>query len=109
MDLPIGVYFQKVGDAIQFEQDGKTPFTPAQIMHIAYHAINKTGLYSLALKEWRKKAMADKTWDIFKQVFTEEYHDLVEETNVTNLYPVFRSANVMQDIGGCLSTSPWRW
>ena len=49
-------------------------------MQTAYHSVKKTGLYSLVLKEWRKKAMADKTWDSFKAIFAEEYHDLVEET-----------------------------
>ena len=43
----------------------KTPFTPAQIVQMEYHAVNKTGLYSLTLKEWRKKAIADKMWDRF--------------------------------------------
>ena len=78
LDRPIDIYFQRVEDAIQFTQDGKTPFIPAQIVQTSYHTINKTGLYSLALKEWRKKAMADKTWARFKYIFTEEHHDLVE-------------------------------
>ena len=54
---PIDVYFQQVEDAIQFAQDRKTPFTPAQIVHTEYHTVNKTELYSLALKEWCKKVM----------------------------------------------------
>ena len=29
VDRPIDVYLQQVKDAIQFAQDGKTPFTPA--------------------------------------------------------------------------------
>ena len=96
VDRPTDVYFQQVEDAIQFAQDGETPFTSAQIMQAAYHAINKTGLYSLKLKEWIKKATAEKTWDIFKQVFVEEYHDMVEETKVTNGDSGFHSANAMQ-------------
>ena len=47
----IGVYFQRVEDVIQFAQDGKTLFTPAQIAQTAYHDVNKPGLCSLALKE----------------------------------------------------------
>ena len=56
VDHPILVYFQWVEDAIHFEQDGKKPFTPAKIAQTAYHAVNKIGLYSLELKEWRKKS-----------------------------------------------------
>ena len=60
------------------------------------HYINKTGLYTLELKEWRKKATKDKTWAIFKQVFVEEYHDLVEETKVTSGDSGSHSANAIQ-------------
>ena len=45
---------------------------------------------------------ADKTWASFKQVFVEEYHDLVEETKVTNRDSNFHSAYSMQDIVGAL-------
>ena len=50
VDRPIDVYFQRVEDVIQFSQDGKKLFTPAKIVHTAYHFVNKTGLYSLELK-----------------------------------------------------------
>ena len=96
MDRPIDVYFKQVEDVIQFSPYGNTPFTPAQIVQTAYHAVNKTGLYSLALKYWHKKATADKTWASLKQVFAEEYHDLVEVTKVTNRDAGFHSANAMQ-------------
>ena len=102
-ELPIDVYFQRVEDVIQFSQDRKTPFTPAQIVQTTYHAANKTGFYSLALKEWRKKATAEKTWGSSKQVFAEEYYDLVEETKVTNGDAGFHSANATKEIGGALA------
>ena len=35
-------------------------------------------------------------WDSFKQLFFEGYHDLVEETKVTNGYTGFHSAYVMK-------------
>ena len=78
LDLPIDVYLQQVKYAIKFAQDGKTPFNQSQMVQTAYHAVNKTGIYSQAFKEWRKKVAADQTWKIFKQVFAEEYHDLVD-------------------------------
>ena len=43
---PINVYFQLLEYEIKFTQDGKTWLNPAQIVQIAYHAVNKTGLYS---------------------------------------------------------------
>ena len=63
---PIYVCLQWVEDAIKFLQDGKMPFKCAQIVQMAYHAVNKTGIYYFALKEWRKKSMADNTWASFK-------------------------------------------
>ena len=43
VDRPIDVYLQQVEDAIQFSQDRNTPFTPAQIVQTAYHAVKKKG------------------------------------------------------------------
>ena len=43
-DQPIDTYFQQMYDAIQFDQDGKTPFTLEKIVQTAYHAVNKTGI-----------------------------------------------------------------
>ena len=102
-DLQIYVYLQRVEDAIQFLQDWKTPFTPSHIVQTSYYAVNKTGLYYLALKECHKKRPDNQTWNIFKQVFADEYHDLVEETKVTSGVAGFHLENVME---GPLSTSP---
>ena len=102
VDRPIDVYLQQVEDAIRLTQDGKTPSTPTKIVQTEYHSFNKTGLYYRALKEWYKKATSDNTSASFKQVFVEEYHDLVEETKVTNGDASFQSASPMQDIRGAL-------
>ena len=51
---PITIYFQWVKYEIQFTQDRKTLFTLAQMLQAEYHAVNKTGLYSQALKKWLK-------------------------------------------------------
>ena len=99
-DRPIDVYFQRVYGPIQLAQYGKAPYTPAQIVLTVYYAVNKTGLHSIALKELRKKATAEKAWASFKHVFAEEYHGMLEETKVTNGGAGFHSANSMQEIGG---------
>ena len=46
--------------------------------------------------------MEEKIRAIFKIIFAEEYHDLIEETKVTTGDAVSHSANAMQDIGGAL-------
>ena len=47
IDCQIDVYLQQVEGSIQFAQHGKMPFTPSHILQTAYHAVNKTGIYSL--------------------------------------------------------------
>ena len=46
--------------------------------------------------------IADKTWARFKNIFAEEYHDLVEETKFVTGDAGFHSTNRMQQIGGAL-------
>ena len=55
------------------------------------------------MKEFHNKVTADKTCASFKQVFTEEYNDLVEDTKVTNSDAGFHSANEMQETRGALN------
>ena len=102
VDRPINTCFQGVDDAIQFTQERKSSFNPAQIVQTAYHAVNKTGIYSLSLKEWRKKSEAYQTWAIFKQVLAKDYHDLLEETKVASGEAGFHLSNEIQDIGEAL-------
>ena len=54
---------------IKFTKNNETPFNPAQIVQTAYHAVNKTGLYSLALKECHKKAMVEEMLASFRIIF----------------------------------------
>ena len=54
------------------------------------------------MKEFYDKVTADKIWASFKQVFTDEYNDLVEEIKVTNGDAGFHSANGIQEIRGAL-------
>ena len=102
MDRLITVYSQWVEDTIQFTQDGKMLFIPENNLRMEYHAVNKKGLYSLELKEWRKKTTAYKNWASFKQVFVEEYHNLEEKTKVNSGDEIFHSENAMREIGGAL-------
>ena len=46
-----------------------------------------------------KKFATEQMWTVFKQVFAEEYHNLVEETKVTSEDAGFNLDNAMQEIG----------
>ena len=99
---PIDIYFQRIDDSVQYAADGKVAFTNEQILQTAYHAISTSGYYTEACKEWRKKPAATKTWVLFKNFFTEEYHDLKEQNKVNNNQANFHSANSVVNISTAL-------
>ena len=45
--------------------------------------IQKTGVFNKECHQWRKKEVANKTWDNFKRFFKEEYDDNKEENTLT--------------------------
>ena len=45
------------------------PYTPAQIVYMAFANINKCGLYQDGCREWSRKPRLDKTWSNFKVHF----------------------------------------
>lgn len=42
---PIDISFKKIDDCVQYADAGKTPFTPAQILLIAYNALYSAGIF----------------------------------------------------------------
>ena len=58
-------------DAVSFQN----PYSPAQIVSIAYTIINSTGFYSLDCKTWRHKPAIDRTWANFKIFFAKVFKD----------------------------------
>eukprot|EP00957_Ditylum_brightwellii_P062380 4733657-Ditylum_brightwellii.AAC.1 len=59
------------------------PFFAEQVLNAATFAVQKTGLFCEALRKWKAKPTADKTWTNFKKFFTEEYSKLKEEEQLT--------------------------
>ncbi len=52
---PIDIYFKRVEDCVQYADAGKCAFTPEQIILIVYIALQTSGVYEDACKEWRKR------------------------------------------------------
>jgi cell division septum initiation protein DivIVA len=99
---PIDIFFQRIDDCVQYADDGQVAFTAEQILQTAYHAISTSGFYNDACKEWRKKAVVDKTWTNFKTFFAAEYHDLKEQQKVNTSQTNFHGANAAIDISSAL-------
>ena len=54
----------------------QVPYTPAQIVSIAFTLVEKAGIYYDGVKEWRRKSAAEKTWDAFKVFFAREFREV---------------------------------
>jgi hypothetical protein len=62
-------------------------------LNAAYHLVNQTGFYHDAIRDWKKKADADKTWANFKTHFLQAQEDLNEEPTTANQAGYYAFAN----------------
>ena len=51
-------------------------YTRQQIVSIAFTSVEDAGIYYDGVKEWRRKDMADKTWEAFKTFFAREFREI---------------------------------
>eukprot|EP00957_Ditylum_brightwellii_P155802 11861184-Ditylum_brightwellii.AAC.1 len=102
MSEPINAYFTRIEDCVQYAADGKMLFSAEQVMTVATFAVQKTGLFCEALRKWKAKLPADKTWTKFKKFFAEEYSKLKEEEELTAKESGFHQANVMESVSQAL-------
>ena len=72
LSLPIDKYFDWIDECVQFENDGKTPYTASQFIQKAHHAVLETAIYVDACKEWRKNPTSKKTWIGLNKFFADE-------------------------------------
>ena len=110
-NLPIENLFEQINDAVEFAAAGKTPYTTPQIESTAYQLVFNTGVFGLDCKEWRKKALIDKTWANFIIFFTERHMDWREEQMQTVGQGYSGQANAVEyqretvDAIACLATA----
>ena len=74
--LPIETLFHQIEVAVEFVGDGNRPYEKSQVVNRAYLLISRTGLYQEEYRDWDTKLDPDKTWAIFKTLFTTAYRDL---------------------------------
>jgi hypothetical protein len=78
VNQPIEVMYQQIEDAIEFAAAGQTPYSPEQVLSIAYQLVFRTGIFADDCKIWKRKATAYKTWPQFKLDFAMAYQDYNE-------------------------------
>jgi hypothetical protein len=82
VNLPIETLFRQVENAVDYAAAGGTPYSPAQVLTIAYQIIFQTGIFADDCREWKRRDAAYKTWPQFKTDFTRA-HQEYRESQVT--------------------------
>jgi hypothetical protein len=91
---PIETLFQQIQDAWSFAVAGGQPYDNAMIINGAYTLVFNTGLLPDACREWKSRAIAEKTWAQFKIDFATAIREF-RLTNQTAQQSGFHSANMM--------------
>jgi hypothetical protein len=79
---PIEVLFKQIEDAIEFADAGQTPYSPEQVLNVAYQLVFRTGLFSDECKIWKRQADQYKTWPQFKIDFALAYQEYNEALDI---------------------------
>jgi hypothetical protein len=78
VNQPIEVFYKHIEDAMKFAAAGQTPYSPEQILSIAYQGIFRTSIFADDCKIWKRQATAYKTWEQFKLDFRVAYKEYNE-------------------------------
>ena len=62
----------------------QNPYSPAQIVSMAYTNIEKCGLYQNDCREWSLKTQSDKTWSNFKAHFARAFKETRRTSRTSN-------------------------
>ena len=89
---PIETLVDQVDNAVEYAAAGDTPYTPQQVVSIAFQLVYQTGLFLDDCKIWKRKDAADKTWSNFKSFFATAHQDW-RESQATTTGANFHSAN----------------
>ena len=66
---PIDVLINQIEDGMEFADDAGQPYTPQQVLSMAYTLVFKTGMFTEDCRRWDALLPVDKTWPRFKTHF----------------------------------------
>ena len=89
---PVENLFDQVENSVGYASAGDTPYTPEQVVAIAFRLLFQTELFTDDCKTWKRKPPFDKTWANFK-VYFETSHLEWRDTQVTSAGAGFQSDN----------------
>ena len=58
---PIDVFFDIIDDGVWYTSKLNTPFSPAQVLQMAYPVVSSSRIYTDDFKDWRRIQIAEKT------------------------------------------------
>ena len=66
---PFETLINQVENSVDYASAGDTPYTPAQVVVMAFQLLFQTRLFNYYCKLWRCQPANDKTWTRFKEFF----------------------------------------
>ena len=73
LNQPIEHLIDQIDEAVELVDTAKVPYTAVQVVDIAYHLIQETGIFTLDCKKWNEASDIDKTYINFKTFFADSY------------------------------------
>jgi len=81
---PIESIFEQIETAVEFAAAGNSPYTPVQIVNLAYELFFQTGLFLDDCRRWKRRDAAEKTWQSFKIFFSDAHKEWRESLATTS-------------------------
>jgi hypothetical protein len=94
VNLPIESLFKQIDDAIEYASAGQAPYSPRQVLNIAYQLVLRTGIFVDDCKLWKKQTDNYKTWPQFKLDFAAAYQDYNESRDLSPRAAGFSATDV---------------
>jgi hypothetical protein len=83
VNQPIEIFFKQIEDATEFAAAGQTPYSPQQVLNIAYQLVFRTGIFADDCKIWKRRPAAYKNWPQFKIDFAISYQEYNEALEIS--------------------------
>ena len=92
---PMVTIFRPIEQLRTLAEIAKIPYTETQIVDFGIQLIKSTRDFETALGDWNKKAEREKTWDLFKDHFTDAQQTLKDIRGPTMAQAGFHHANLL--------------
>ena len=69
---PLETLIDQIKNAVDYASAGETPYTPAQVVGIAFQLMFQTGIFNDDCKLWQRQPVDVKTWNRIKELCRSE-------------------------------------